>query len=295
MKQLGKSFINYWKQQPSVLVVGVGALLVVLIGIIDYFTITDISLAIFYLIPITFVTWFASRWFGFLVALEAAIAWWLVDLLTKSDAYFWLISWNAMINFGFFSITAYLLSNLKFAYERQKYLARTDALTGAVNHRHFLELLQTEIDRSRRYGYSLTLAYVDVDNFKTVNDRLGHSAGDRLLYLISQTAYEQIRSIDILARLGGDEFALLLPQTNYEQGETVLLRLHEKWMEAVQKSTFPVSFSVGAATFNRLPESADTVLEQVDCLMYSVKNGGKNGLKHVLVDHQMSGNRAAES
>ncbi|MGA7938175.1 MAG: GGDEF domain-containing protein [Kovacikia sp.] len=262
----------------------VGSFLLLLLGIIDYLTTADISLAIFYLIPITFGTWFAGRWCGFFLSLEAALIWWIDERHIKSESYFWLVSWNTMINLGFFLITSYLLSNLKLSYEREKYFARTDSLTRAVNHRHFLELLQLEVDRSKRYNYALTVAYIDVDNFKAVNDRLGHSAGDRLLCLISQVAHEQIRSIDTVARLGGDEFALLLPQTDYEQGETVLQRLQRKWMETVQDESFPVSFSIGAATFSRLPKSADAVIEQVDRLMYAVKNRGKNGLEHVWID-----------
>jgi diguanylate cyclase (GGDEF)-like protein len=280
MKQLSIAFTAYWKNQPKVLVVSVGSLLIFLIGIIDYFTTTDISLAIFYLIPITFATWFAGKWSGFFLALEAAIVWWLDDLQVRPSFDFWLISWNATINFGFFMITSYLLSNVKLAYEREKRLARIDSLTGAVNHRHFLELLQTEIDRCRRYDYPLTIAYIDVDNFKLVNDRFGHNVGNQLLCLISQVAHEQLRSIDIIARLGGDEFALLLPQTDYEQGKAVLQRLQDKWRGAVQSTAFPVSFSIGAATFIHPPAATDAILEQVDRLMYGVKQRGKNGLEH---------------
>jgi diguanylate cyclase (GGDEF)-like protein len=280
MKQLSIAFTVYWKNQSKVLIVSVGFFLILLIGIVDYFTTADISLAIFYLIPITFATWFAGRWSGFFLSLEAAIIWWSDDLQIRSDSDLWLISWNATINFGFFVITSYLLSNLKLAYEREKRLARIDSLTGAANHRHFLELLQIEIDRCRRYNYPLTIAYMDVDNFKLVNDRFGHSAGNRLLCLISQVALDQLRSIDTFARLGGDEFALLLPQADYEQGKTVLQRLQDKWLGAMQSNAFPVSFSIGAATFLQPPNTADAVVEQVDRLMYSVKNKGKNGLEH---------------
>jgi len=284
MKQLSITFIDYWQNQPKFLVVVVGFILVLLIGVIDYFTTADISLAIFYLISITFATWFVGRRFGVLLALEATTVWWLYDLMTKSSRYFWVISWNAVINLGFFVITSYLLSNVKLAYEREKHLARTDSLTGALNQRHFLEHLQAEIDRSKRQQQPITVAYVDIDNFKAVNDRFGHSVGNRLLCSISQVARHQIRSIDVFARLGGDEFALLLPQTNYDQGKATLDRLYKQWLEAAQQGNFSVGFSIGAVTFIHPPDSVDAVIEAADRRMYSIKNGGKNGINHIQVE-----------
>jgi diguanylate cyclase (GGDEF)-like protein len=262
----------------------VGSLIVLLIGAIDYLTTAGFSLAIFHLLPIAFVAWFAGRWSGILLAILGATIWWIADFSIKPSSDFWLICWNATINFGFFVITSYLISTLKLAYEREKYLARTDPLTGAINRRYFLELLQTELERSRRHQDPLSLAYIDVDNFKDVNDRLGHSTGDRLLCLISQISNHQIRSIDVFARLGGDEFALLLPQTNYEQAEAAVHRLYKCLSDAVENQPFSVSFSIGAVTFVQLPVSANQAIEQTDRLMYMVKKSGKNGLQHILID-----------
>ncbi len=84
--------------------------------------------------------------------------------------------------------------------------------------------MRLEYKRSLRYGHCLTLAYLDLDNFKEINDRLGHYAGDKLLRLIAQTIQKQIRETDTIARIGGDELALLLPETNYETGQAKLKR-----------------------------------------------------------------------
>lgn len=105
----------------------------------------------------------------------------------------------------------HLLSELKKAYEREKILAHTDGLTKVYNRRYFLDILSLEAKRSIRYNHYLTLAYFDVDNFKPINDNLGHTQGDKLLCLIATTVKKNIRQTDIVARLGGDEFALLLP------------------------------------------------------------------------------------
>lgn len=282
MKALGKTF-SYWEQQSASVVIGVGILLILFIGVVDYLTTADFSLAIFHLLPIAFVSWFAGRRAGIALSLLAALIWWVDDLVVKPHTLFWLVSWNAMINCGFFLITSYLVSTLKLAYEREKRFARADSLTGIVNRRYFLELLQLEIDRSQRHQASFTLAYIDVDDFKAVNDRFGHSTGDRLLCLIAEVIKHQIRSIDLVARLGGDEFAILLPQTNFDQSEVVLHRVHKSLIEAVKQQAFSVGFSVGALTFTQIPLSAEKAIDRADRLMYQVKNSGKNGLEHMAV------------
>lgn len=89
--------------------------------------------------------------------------------------------WNALTRFGVFLLVSLLISELRGALDHLRELSRTDSLTGAVNFRHFQELVRTEIDRSERYKRTFTLAYIDADNFKAVNDIYGHSVGDRLL------------------------------------------------------------------------------------------------------------------
>jgi diguanylate cyclase (GGDEF)-like protein len=125
--------------------------------------------------------------------------------------------------------------------------------------------LQAEINRSRRYKHSLTLAYIDLDNFKQVNDRFGHSTGDLLLKLIVEIASQNIRNTDLFGRMGGDEFVLLLPETNYQAARIVLTR-------------------VQAITFINQPNSSEAMLERVDKLMYQVKNSGKNRIEHNLFE-----------
>lgn len=278
--------IRYWEKQPKLLLIGVGILLVLLIGIIDYLTGIYISLSIFYLIPIVFITWFVSRWSGLFISLLSTVVWFIADTALKNFPYALIPYWNAAVRFSFFVIIAYLLSALKIAYEREKRLARTDMLTGAINRHYFMELLQAEINRNRRYGHPLTVAYIDVDNFKMVNDSFGHSTGDKLLHLIANTIKRQIRTTDVIARLGGDEFALLLLESSYESARIVLHRVHKQLMQTTQTQSWPVSFSIGAVTFIRVPDSVDvnTVVEQADELMYAVKHSGKNRLEHALFD-----------
>ncbi|WP_051036080.1 GGDEF domain-containing protein [Stanieria cyanosphaera] len=141
----------------------------------------------------------------------STISWFIADLHANVYDYFWLPYWNASVRLGFFLITASLLAALKQAYEEQQKLARTDFLTELINRNFFLELLQLESLRSLRYQRPFTLAYLDIDDFKLINDRYGHHHGDKLLKIITQTIKKEIRATDIFARLVGDEFALLLP------------------------------------------------------------------------------------
>ena len=262
----------------------IGLIAVLLIGIIDYFVVVDVSLSVLYLLPISFASWYGKRWFSVVLILISTIDWFVAELAAKSNIYFSRLIWNTTVRLVVFLTVAFLLSNLKSSYEREKYLAQNDGLTEIVNRRFFLEILQAEYKRSLRYKRTFTLAYFDLDNFKEINDRFGHQTGDKLLKLVAQTSQKQIRKFDTIARMGGDEFALLLPETNYENAKLVLNRLQQHLMEVIEAYSPLISFSIGAVTFLTLPNSIDEILETVDSLMYEVKKSGKNGIKHQLLE-----------
>ena len=258
----------------------IGLITVLIISIIDYFVIVDISLSVLYLLPIAFTIWYDKTWFSIILILISTVDWFDATLAAKSNTYYSVLIWNTALRLSVFMTVAYLLSNLKFSYEREKHLAQNDELTEIVNRRFFLKILQAEYKRSLRYKRALTLAYFDIDNFKQINDFFGHQAGDKLLKLVAQTSKKQIRKFDTIARMGGDEFALLLPEANYENAKLVLDRLQQHLMEAVAAYSPTISFSIGAITFFALPNSVDEILETADNLMYEVKKNGKNGIKH---------------
>ena len=258
----------------------IGLFAVLIISIIDYIIVIDISLSILYLLPISLAIWYGTRWFSFLLVLISTVGWFIAEFAAKTNLHWLLLFWNTAVRLIVFLTIAYLLSSLKIAYEKEKNLARTDGLTGIINQRFFLKLLRLEYKRSLRYVHCLTLAYLDLDNFKEINDRLGHYAGDKLLRLIAQTIQKQIRETDTIARIGGDEFALLLPETNYETGEAILRRIQQSLKTTIEVDSPTVSFSIGAVTFLSFPDSIALMLEQADSLMYQVKKNGKNSIKH---------------
>lgn len=266
--------------QPLMLIIAI--FMVVVIGLIDYLIIVDLSLSICYLIPIVIVTRYINKQAGIILSVLSTIIWYVAEGAAKAELYPVFLVWNTMVRLTVFLIVVYLLSALKDSYERVQKVARIDGLTSICNRRYFLEILQHESMCAIRYQRCLTLVYFDVDNFKAINDELGHAQGDKLLRLIAQTVQTNIRQTDIIARLGGDEFALLLPETNYQAAQFVLKRVRQKLLTAVAKHSFNVGFSIGAITFTDLPDSIDDMLEEVDKSMYQVKNNGKNALEHHL-------------
>ena len=260
----------------------IGLITVLLISVVDYFVIIDISLSILYMLPIAFVSWYATKRFSILLVLISTNSWFIAELAAKSHVLSSILIWNTLVRLVVFSTIAYLLSDLKSAYEREKNLAQSDVLTGIVNRRFFWEILQLEYQRSLRYDLCFTLAYLDLDNFKQINDRFGHQTGDKLLKIVAQTMQKHIRQIDTAARLGGDEFVILLPETNYAKGTIVLKRLQNNITKAIASYSPPISLSIGAITFVDLPDTVDKTINDVDSLMYRVKNEGKNGIIHQL-------------
>jgi diguanylate cyclase (GGDEF)-like protein len=164
--------------------------------------------------------------------------------------------------------------------QREKELSGTDHLTGVMNRRAFGERVTEEIVRSERYARPFSLAYMDLDNFKALNDTCGHTAGDRLLRTVAMTLKSNLRSSDILARLGGDEFGVLLPETGAVSAASVLRKAQEKVAEALGKGECEVTLSIGLLTCEKPPESYDQILKMADTLMYSAKKEGKNRVRH---------------
>ena len=272
--------INLFSPRSKVTVAAVSFLVLSFLGYIDYKS-GDYSLIVFYLVPVSLVAWFVSR--------PAGLAFCVLTLLTRfaadqSSSLFVLHRsaslhyWNMVIEFLFLLIMSVLFSTLRSTLEKEKTLASTDSLTGTLNRRSFFDLAEYELHRSRRYKQPFTVAYIDIDNFKMINDCLGHHIGDELLITVVSTISAHIRSTDILARLGGDEFVLLLPETHAEAGRVFLEKLHSNMQSAMDGKNWPVSFSIGAISYADTPDSIDLVVQQADALMYEVKHSGRNRL-----------------
>jgi diguanylate cyclase (GGDEF)-like protein len=273
--------INYFDKQSKPYIAVLGFTLIPVIGIADFLTGNELAFSVFYVIPIALITWFTNRRLGIAASAFSAIIWILADLAAGySYSSFLIPIWNTLIRLTFFILITLLLFGLRNATEREKELARVDYLTGAANTRLLYELTQMEIDRFERYGHPFTLAYLDLDDFKKLNDKFGHTIGDLVLRKLVNAARRNLRKADIVARLGGDEFALLLPETNQESALVVLSRIQRNLLEEMMRGSWPITFSIGAITCSSAPQSADELVKMADELMYSVKREGKNGIKY---------------
>jgi len=251
------------------------------VGILDLLTGYELAFSLFYLIPISIVAWYTSLRLGIVASVVSAGVWFMADVLAGSlYSTPFIYTWNTLIRFSFFVITALLLANLRKALDRQKELARTDYLTGVVNSRFFYDLVQIENDRLQRHERPFTVAYIDLDNFKSLNDRLGHSVGDQVLYAVATSAKGNLRKTDVVARLGGDEFVLLLPETDQESARVVLAKIQACLAKEMRQHDWPITFSIGALTCNAAPASIDELVRMADELMYAVKHDSKDAVRY---------------
>jgi diguanylate cyclase (GGDEF)-like protein len=279
-----KIFFEYLDDRPKWLLLSLGVVLIAFLGVIDFIT-GDYSLTLFYLMPVFLGAWFVNKGAGlvmcFLSGLAIVAAHEFPNLYTYDP--FVMRIWNTSMEVIFLVIMSYMFSMLKRDLELEKTLARQDQLTHAANRRSFQELAEYEINQSRRHQRILSVAYIDIDNFKTVNDSMGHHVGDNLLVKVVQTLEQNIRNTDVLARLGGDEFSILFPDTAANVITELLEKLQNKLLAAMAANSWPVTFSIGAITYKSPPESADAMLREVDAMMYAAKMGGKNMISHVTV------------
>jgi diguanylate cyclase (GGDEF)-like protein len=258
----------------------IGLALLCTVGLLDYLTGYQLSFALFYLFPIALVTWFTNGNVGVLTAFVSAGIWLTADILAgQVYSHKVIYLWNTAIRLGFFLLTVLSLRLGKIL-ERERALARSDFVTGAVNARFFRDLAQREIDRSARYLYPFTIAYVDVDNFKAINDAFGHATGDKVLSAVADSMQQHLRKTDVVARVGGDEFVILLPEVGTEVAQAVISKMRHRLSEEMQDNSWPVTFSIGVLTFTAVPVSADEMLSMADKMMYTVKNSGKNNISY---------------
>lgn len=277
--RINNLIINLFSPRSKATVCVISLILLAFLGYLDFVT-GEYSLIVFYLVPVSLVAWFVSRSSGLVFCIIALITRLIADQAMTSFRFSYtpLHYWNVIIEIVFLFIMSLLFSLLRSNLEKEKTLASTDSLTAALNRRSFFDLAEYEMNRLRRYKLPLTVAYIDLDDFKTINDRLGHYTGDNLLVTVVKTITSNIRSTDIIARFGGDEFVLMLPETHADAAKTFLDKLRTSMQEAMNSNNWGVSFSIGAVSYKTLPDSVEEVIRQADALMYEVKRSGKNRL-----------------
>ena len=257
----------------------------ILVGIVYWLnghTPPDARVGILYMVPVLLATWHDGLAWGIGFALATGVLRYVTGLdQMPHDAS---VAIRIASEAGYLIVLAVAMAGLEqFQRTRRELerLATQDELTGALNARAFAERLAQELDRNRRYSRPLALLYVDLDDFKAVNDRHGHQTGDAVLRLVADATRRAVRQADIVGRLGGDEFAVLMPETEGGVAEAAATRL-ASGIRTVFRGTPSVTASIGlVSTVNAATTGAEDLLRRADQAMYEAKRGGKDRVVQV--------------
>ena len=174
----------------------------------------------------------------------------------------------------------YLLARIKLLGEQLKEIAYTDSLTDIYNRLHFNRLLESELDKVKRYGGKLSIIFFDIDHFKQINDTHGHPTGDVILKEITEVVSNSNRSSDVFARYGGEEFIILTASTNIEGAIEHAQRLKQD----IEQHRFPigrVTASFGVTEFDPASDDQKSILDRADKALYQAKSDGRNCVRQL--------------
>ncbi len=243
----------------------------------------ETALLVLYAVPIALAAWGAAPPTAYILAAVAAVLPTPFSVLA-GEPVGWAVIWSVSSNFVLLAIIATLFATLKRRLSDEAAFVATDTLTGLPNRGSFMVQLDAELALAARYGRAFTLAYIDLDNFKAVNDLEGHDVGDELLCRVADALRSSTRQTDIIGRLGGDEFAAVLPEIRGGATGSVLDNLRKQLTRAMEKGGWPVTFSIGAVTFEAPVDTSREALQVADVAMYAVKRSGKDGIRHGVWD-----------
>ncbi|MBX7152136.1 GGDEF domain-containing protein [bacterium] len=277
--------IVFMFQKPQLPIVVVATVLVVAsIGIADYLTGYEISFSLFYLLPISLAIIFGNFNLGIVISVVSAIIWFSVDFLSGHEySNTFIPIWNALMRLGYFTLHSLLLSKMIANYEQQKSISNRDQLTGVYNWRFFSEILERELNKAKKSASSLCLCYMDMDNFKYVNDNLGHDVGNQVLIRFSSTVTGNLNGRDVFARIGGDEFVLLITNKSYDETVRLVSHLFDVSQKELKTISEKLSLSFGGAFIKDADISSKDLLKKSDEIMYKIKKGGKSNFEIVTV------------
>jgi diguanylate cyclase (GGDEF)-like protein len=244
--------------------------------VLDVRTPAELRLGILYVIPVLLAAWHDGVWWGIVFALATALLRFLTGIDQMPPA--------TPLGFRLVNEVAYLavvgvaiagLSELRRTHSQLELLATHDPLTNVRNARAFTDVLARELGRNRRYGRPLALIYLDLDDFKRVNDARGHDTGDAVLRLVAEAMNSAVRTADVVGRLGGDEFAVLMPETDGPVAHAAATRLAHA-IRTVFHGTPSVTASIGVVATAGSDVSAEQLLRRADQAMYEAKRAGKD-------------------
>jgi diguanylate cyclase (GGDEF)-like protein len=264
---------------------------VALVGLLDYVKGPWLSFALLYVTPVLAAAWWLGRGPALLAGLTAGLAWFEAEAWGHRGEPTRVLMWNSMSRLVMLLAMAAMVVRIREDRRRLKdvnaqlaelltgaeKLARTDPLTGLPNRRAFLERLSDELARARRNAAPVCIAYLDVDNFKHLNDQRGHAEGDEFLRHIAHAIKDTVRATDVATRLGGDEFAVLFTEAKRIAIEALAHRLLARVRALGDRyPDLDLGASVGMAWFVASPDDPEMLLQRADHAMYEAKTAGKH-------------------
>lgn len=252
---------------------------ILMLGLVREATDIEFALASLLVLPVLLMAWMDGTTIGLVVALVAAVTWGAEDIIAEKQFDAPWIPWaNAVTRWMTYTVVAYLAAQVRLQFEREHERATRDPLTGLLNRRAYLQAGAQEAERSMRYRHSMAVAFLDLDDFKLLNDRRGHDVGDRALQATADALRGAVRAGDLVARLGGDEFSVLLPEIGFNSAIAVGRKLSQAVNVALLDFP-PVRVSIGVAWFKDTDFDFPSMMKSADRLMYEAKKSGKESLQ----------------
>ena len=267
-------------RRPRSVLVALNILMFAAVTALRYLIAPEVYMAAVFLVPVSFAAWFLSAGAGWLSALAATAVLAIYGWNHGSSPGHGVLYLNSVINLGMFSFFVFIFSEVRILYRREQTLSLRDPLTSLMNRRALVSTVALEGRRMARHHHPLTLAYLDLDDFKKVNDGFGHDVGDALLRDVAQAMRKNVRATDFVGRLGGDEFVIVLPETDAAAARSVMAKLNEKLLQQMQEVKHAVTFSIGAVTFEVSLATAADMIRACDETMYAAKQQGKNRIAY---------------
>ena len=276
----GNDFDRCMRRLPDLVQLALGLTFIAALTLFKLKLGSSIMMIDFFIIPVVGVGWFASTpRYGYLIAVVAAADSAVLAVYAETLASAQTALLTGLARFALYLVILGLLAMMRREREGHQHAATTDRKTGAMNAYTFHEHAEAEVERAQRHGSELSLAYIDLDDFKAINDILGHVEGDRVLLEISHVMRTEVRATDTVGRIGGDEFAILMPETGSRAARTVIERLQSELSRVRTRDGRSAPCSIGLVTFDHPPTSLDELMDAGDELMYRAKQSGKDHIE----------------
>lgn len=264
-----------WAAWRRILVRAACVMVLVGLGGIRGITGAEFAFASIAILPVLVIAWSFGRAEGLLFAALAALLLTAGEITSGYEFSAQWIPWvNGLTRMLTFGVMAVLMAQVRVQLQREHESASHDVLTGLLNRRAFLQEGTVEVERSKRYRHPMAVVFLDLDDFKQLNDTRGHAAGDAALREAATGLRAALRGGDLVAKLGGDEFAVIVPEASLHAAERVSEKISESLARALEKYP-PVKASIGIAWFSAVDRPFTEMLRLADNLMYEVKEQRK--------------------